>query len=62
MSSMTDKGSARTGQQGGPSNPKKGEHFRCQQCGMEVQVTNECKCNDPNHVRFECCGQQMRKQ
>jgi hypothetical protein len=41
--------------------PKKGERFRCQKCGMEIQVTTECKCVAPEHAQFECCGQAMAK-
>jgi len=41
--------------------PKKGERFRCQNCGMEVMVTAECGCKDANHVHFHCCGQELQK-
>lgn len=43
------------------SKPKKGEHFQCQQCGMEVQVNQDCGCADPNKVHFECCGQELQR-
>lgn len=43
------------------SGPKKGERFRCQKCGMEVQVTADCCCQDPAHVHFHCCGQELQK-
>lgn len=61
MSAMTDKNA--TGQAQGQERhhvPKMGERFRCQQCGMEIQVTNGCKCRDAEHVHFQCCGQEMR--
>ena len=41
--------------------PKKGERFRCPHCGMELQVTADCKCNDPAHVHLHCCGEEMQK-
>jgi hypothetical protein len=41
--------------------PKQGEHFRCQRCGMELEITNGCKCMDPGGVHFQCCGQEMNK-
>lgn len=39
--------------------PRKGERFHCQKCGMEMQVTVECKCGNGHHVRLECCGQPL---
>jgi len=41
--------------------PKKGEHFRCQSCGMEIKVTADCHCPDGEHVQFRCCDQEMTK-
>jgi hypothetical protein len=41
--------------------PRKGERYRCERCGMEIQVTADCKCPDPEHVQFVCCGQMMAK-
>jgi hypothetical protein len=41
--------------------PQQGERFRCAACGMEIKVTTGCKCQDPQHARFECCGQEMTK-
>jgi len=41
--------------------PKKGDCYRCEQCGMEIQVTKECHCDNPNGVLFECCTQMMSK-
>jgi hypothetical protein len=43
------------------SNPKKGEKFRCDICGMELQVTTDCRCKDPDMVHLECCGRQLSK-
>lgn len=41
--------------------PQKGERFRCQECGMEIQVTSDCHCQTGSHTHFECCGQEMEK-
>ena len=41
--------------------PKKGEKFRCQQCGMAIEVTNSCNCKDGSGVHFECCHQEMAR-
>jgi hypothetical protein len=41
--------------------PKKGDIFRCDKCGMEIQVTQDCKCKGPEHVHFQCCGQDLTK-
>jgi hypothetical protein len=42
-------------------NPKKGEHFRCGQCGMEIEVSKDCHCNKPESVHFECCGKELQR-
>ena len=41
--------------------PKKGDRFRCQACGMEIQVTADCRCQEGEHVHFHCCGQELQK-
>lgn len=41
--------------------PKKGERYSCEKCGMEVQVTADCKCGSEDHLHFACCGQEMAK-
>ena len=41
--------------------PKLGDKYRCSKCGMAMEITAECKCQDDDHVRFECCGQEMSK-
>ena len=43
------------------ANPKRGDRYRCSQCGMEIQITSECTCKDPDHVHFQCCNQAMAK-
>ncbi len=43
------------------SAPKRGDRFRCSQCGMEIQVTGECHCKKPDHAHFNCCNQEMAK-
>jgi hypothetical protein len=45
----------------GVGSPKKGERFRCQTCGMEVQVTADCNCKEPGMVHFHCCNQELQK-
>lgn len=42
--------------------PKKGDRFQCESCGMAIQVTADCKCQDDQHVLFHCCGEQMKEQ
>jgi len=66
MSKMTDKmaeaGSGRPVlKEGSGTAPKKGDRFRCAQCGMEVQVTADCGCSDPALAHFHCCGQELQK-
>jgi hypothetical protein len=39
--------------------PKKGEKYRCGECGMEIQVTGECGCKSADHVHFQCCNKEM---
>ncbi|HZZ80842.1 MAG TPA: hypothetical protein VFE62_20235 [Gemmataceae bacterium] len=40
--------------------PKKGEHYRCEKCGMEMEVTADCK-EQGHHARLECCGQPLTR-
>ena len=39
--------------------PKKGEMYRCTECGMELEITSDCKCPDSDMIKLECCGQQL---
>jgi hypothetical protein len=48
------------GQQPHPNRPRTGEHFRCEVCGMEVEITAGCTCQ-VDHPHLECCGQSMAK-
>jgi len=41
--------------------PKKGDRFRCGGCGMELQITVDCKCKEGEHVHFHCCDREMDK-
>jgi len=64
MSVMTDKMSEASDKvpvDTGVGRPKKGERFRCAKCGMEVQVTADCRCQEPSKVHFHCCGQELQK-
>ena len=66
MSAMTEKmskASADTAEMvdSGVGMPKKGERFRCEKCGMEVKITADCHCEEPDHVHFHCCGQELQK-
>ena len=42
------------------TSPKAGEKYRCESCGMEIQVTKDCNCEDCP-ADFRCCGQAMVK-
>lgn len=53
--------SAKTPHMPSKTAPKLGQRFRCQVCGMEVQVTADCKCKDLDHVHFQCCDQEMQR-
>ncbi len=64
MSQMTDQMSNASG----PAtidritdNPRKGEEYRCETCGMALQITSDCHCEDPNMVQFQCCGKDLHK-
>ena len=45
-----------------PTAPKRGERFRCDVCGMELEITADCKCRDDEAAHFECCGQELSKE
>jgi hypothetical protein len=58
---MSECGSGRTKTDPGLERPRRGERYRCGKCGMEVQVTSDCRCQDPGMVHFHCCGQELQK-
>jgi hypothetical protein len=41
--------------------PKEGETYRCERCGMVLEVTADCHCAKPEQVHLECCGQELVK-
>lgn len=41
--------------------PKKGDKFRCKQCGMQLEITVDCKCKEEARVHFHCCESEMSK-
>jgi len=45
----------------GLTSPKKGERFRCDSCGMEIEVTKDCGCDKPGSVHFHCCNAEMQR-
>jgi len=63
MSTMTKKSKSENAAANRDVNelPKQGDQFRCEQCGMAIEVTAGCNCKDPDHVHFKCCGQDMAK-
>jgi hypothetical protein len=42
--------------------PRKDERFRCQKCGMEIEIITDCKSTGGHHARFECCGQPLTRE
>jgi len=60
MNTMTQKMSEAS-DQSAASHPKKGEKFRCVTCGMELQITADCRCKGPESAHFQCCGKQLSK-
>jgi hypothetical protein len=61
MSNMTQTMTGAGAKESSPTAPKQGDHFRCEECGMEIAVTTGCKCADGKNVQFQCCGQNMAK-
>lgn len=39
--------------------PKQGDTYRCNGCGMELEITEDCNCTHPEAVHFQCCGAEM---
>lgn len=43
---------------------KKGDVYKCDQCGLELQVVKTCTCGEGQAsctVPLQCCGQEMKK-
>lgn len=46
---------------------KKGNKFVCEECGFEIEIINECKCekgeceHDPEKCVFKCCDKELVK-
>ncbi|RZB33307.1 MAG: hypothetical protein SRB2_04075 [Desulfobacteraceae bacterium Eth-SRB2] len=44
---------------------KKGDIYKCDTCGLELQVTKTCSCGsggeDACSVPLQCCGKDMNK-
>ena len=47
--------------QGQVASPKSGDTFRCEACGMELEITQDCNCQNGQHASFRCCGQEMTR-
>ena len=41
--------------------PKAGETYRCDVCGMEIQVTKDCQCEE-GAPRMECCNKPLSRE
>jgi hypothetical protein len=39
--------------------PQEGDRFRCESCGMQIEVTADCDCKDGEQIRLECCGRPL---
>jgi hypothetical protein len=57
---MSKAGSGRPLTEGESTFPRQGERYRCDKCGMEVEVMAECACHEPSE-HFHCCGQPMHR-
>jgi len=60
-SSANEPASSRPVDRGIRKMPKEGDRFRCAKCGMEIQVTADCRCERPENVRFRCCDQELQQ-
>jgi hypothetical protein len=40
--------------------PRRGDHYRCDTCGMQIEVKSDCGCHDEAE-HFRCCGRPMNK-
>jgi hypothetical protein len=60
MKAQTDRKSSST-RNIASKGPKVGDRFRCRVCGMAIEVTADCRCQEPDQVHFECCGRELQK-
>ncbi len=44
-----------------PECPKAGDTYACDECGMTLEITTDCKCADAACVSLCCCGVPMAK-
>lgn len=42
------------------SKPHQGDTYRCDTCGMEIEVKTPCGCESGDPI-FACCGTSMNK-
>lgn len=42
------------------ASPNQGDLYRCNKCGLELQITKESR-QHSRDVDFKCCGQTMEK-
>jgi hypothetical protein len=45
----------------GREKPRQGEHYRCPNCGMEVEIVEACRCSGSESEHFHCCGRELQK-
>lgn len=45
---------------GRSSLPKTGDRYECGECGMIVELTTDCRCEDGT-PEFRCCGQALQE-
>lgn len=57
---MSRAGAGRPAMEKEPNFPRQGERYRCDPCGMEVEVMAECACHEQAE-HFRCCGRPMHK-
>ena len=42
-------------------NPKEGESYACEKCGMTLEVLVACNCSDDCEPKLECCGRPLKR-
>jgi hypothetical protein len=61
MTESMSKSSGRVLTKGAAQSPKKGEKYRCESCGMKLEVTESCNCKNEEEPHFRCCGGPMAR-